>query len=182
MNYLKIYNALVLRAQSEHRLKTLDRIFENHHIIPACLGGSNTPDNMVNLTPREHFIAHVLLWKNDRTNNKLFAPLLFFKKNKHVKNARTYEVIRNQHILRMKMDNPSKHLSEESKKRKSEKLSFYASNRSPETRAKIGKKNKGKKKRAGAILKESTKNKIGKSLKEGYWSIEVNRLAQSVRM
>lgn len=34
---------------------------EKHHIIPKSLGGSNTKDNLVRLTAREHFICHKLL-------------------------------------------------------------------------------------------------------------------------
>ena len=36
---------------------------ETHHILPKCLGGSNEEENLVNLTAREHFIAHMLLVK-----------------------------------------------------------------------------------------------------------------------
>ena len=34
---------------------------EKHHIIPRSLGGSNKKENLVRLTAREHFIAHLLL-------------------------------------------------------------------------------------------------------------------------
>jgi hypothetical protein len=36
---------------------------EKHHIIPKSLGGSNTKDNLVKLTARQHFICHWLLTK-----------------------------------------------------------------------------------------------------------------------
>jgi len=36
---------------------------ERHHILPKCLGGKDTDDNLVNLTAREHFICHWLLTK-----------------------------------------------------------------------------------------------------------------------
>ena len=36
---------------------------EKHHIIPRSLGGSNLKDNLVSLTPKEHYIAHLLLSK-----------------------------------------------------------------------------------------------------------------------
>lgn len=36
---------------------------EKHHIIPTCLGGKNTKDNIVELLPREHYICHLLLTK-----------------------------------------------------------------------------------------------------------------------
>lgn len=36
---------------------------EKHHIIPRCLGGSNRAENLVRLTPRQHFVCHLLLTK-----------------------------------------------------------------------------------------------------------------------
>ena len=33
----------------------------SHHIVPRSLGGKDDTTNLVNLTPREHFIAHMLL-------------------------------------------------------------------------------------------------------------------------
>ena len=37
--------------------------YEKHHIIPKALGGTNTPNNIVHLTAREHYIAHWLLYR-----------------------------------------------------------------------------------------------------------------------
>lgn len=36
---------------------------EKHHIVPRSHGGSNKKDNLIALTPRQHFIAHRMLWK-----------------------------------------------------------------------------------------------------------------------
>jgi hypothetical protein len=43
---------------------------ERHHIIPKSLGGSDTTDNIVALTAREHFVCHLLLTKMTEGNNK----------------------------------------------------------------------------------------------------------------
>lgn len=53
------YNSIVSRAKS----RTLGGYTEKHHIIPKCLGGPNSKDNLVRLTAREHFICHLLLVK-----------------------------------------------------------------------------------------------------------------------
>jgi hypothetical protein len=37
--------------------------YEVHHIIPRCLGGSNSKENLVTLTARQHFVCHLLLTK-----------------------------------------------------------------------------------------------------------------------
>ncbi len=36
---------------------------ENHHKFPKSLGGIDLKENMILLTAREHFIAHLILWK-----------------------------------------------------------------------------------------------------------------------
>jgi len=64
LNYENIYNALVEKA----KVRGLDKsqhegYFEIHHIVPRSVGGTNEADNLVMLSGREHFIAHMLLWK-----------------------------------------------------------------------------------------------------------------------
>lgn len=59
MDYIKIYNNLINKAKERNNLD----IFEIHHIIPKCIGGNDNKQNLVKLTPKEHFIAHKLLCK-----------------------------------------------------------------------------------------------------------------------
>lgn len=70
MNYQKIYNQLIEKRQinkiiiKDYKLMHPDEPTpERHHIIPKSLGGSNTNDNLITLTCREHFVAHQLLVK-----------------------------------------------------------------------------------------------------------------------
>lgn len=60
MNYQHIYNALI-QKRIEHKITRKDGYCEKHHIIPKSLGGTNAIDNLVNLTPKEHYLAHLLL-------------------------------------------------------------------------------------------------------------------------
>jgi NUMOD3 motif len=67
MNYQKIYNNLISRANS----RIVEDYVEKHHIIPRCLGGTDSKENIVNLYPEEHYLAHLLLCKlKQRTPNK----------------------------------------------------------------------------------------------------------------
>jgi hypothetical protein len=61
MNYTLHYNTLIFRAQNRDLDSSI--YVEKHHIIPRCMGGNDTRDNLVNLTAEEHFIAHLLLMK-----------------------------------------------------------------------------------------------------------------------
>ena len=91
MNYTKIYTALINKAQ----MRNTHAYTERHHIVPRCMGGADNPDNIANLTPEEHYVAHQLLVKiypqskglvwaaarmthhssEHRTNNKLYGWL-----------------------------------------------------------------------------------------------------------
>jgi len=62
MNYFKHYILLIKTRQQKNRVKGSE-YFEAHHILPKSLGGPNNKANLVLLTPREHFLAHVLLVK-----------------------------------------------------------------------------------------------------------------------
>lgn len=57
MDYAAIYDDLIARARGRSRHGYMER----HHIVPKCMGGSNSKGNMVYLTAKEHFIAHKLL-------------------------------------------------------------------------------------------------------------------------
>lgn len=65
MNYQKIYQQLIFKRKVLAPLtkdsKTNPGAIETQHIIPLACNGLDTPDNKVNLTTREHFIAHLLL-------------------------------------------------------------------------------------------------------------------------
>lgn len=72
MNYSKLYNNLVAKCIVRGLdKKVLDGYFEKHHIVPKCLGGSDKNSNFVLFTPREHVIAHRLLWKANPDNYSL---------------------------------------------------------------------------------------------------------------
>ncbi len=58
MNYKMHYNRLIERAKT----RNIDEGYERHHIIPKCMGGNNK-ENIVRLTPEEHYVAHQLLVK-----------------------------------------------------------------------------------------------------------------------
>jgi hypothetical protein len=57
--YTNWYTSLINKAQ--HRDSNDDTYYENHHIIPKFLGGSNYKFNIVALTIKEHYISHLIL-------------------------------------------------------------------------------------------------------------------------
>jgi hypothetical protein len=95
MNYNKIYKSLV-----SHRKQYLATGYtENHHIIMRSMGGDNSDANLVSLTGREHWIAHLLLHKIHRNSQTAFACNMMAMRCEErgipfVKNSRMYEHIR----------------------------------------------------------------------------------------
>jgi hypothetical protein len=89
MNYKKHYELLISRGKN----RVLEGYVEKHHIVPQCMGGGDERENLVQLTPEEHYVAHQLLLKmypniwglshatqlmtthhtDSRTTNKLFG-------------------------------------------------------------------------------------------------------------
>jgi hypothetical protein len=67
MDYTAHYNLLIKRAQT----RTLTGYVEQHHIVPKCMGGTNENNNLVELTPEEHYVAHQLLVKMYPDDNSL---------------------------------------------------------------------------------------------------------------
>lgn len=78
--YLNWYNSIISKALSESRFKGTT-YYENHHILPKSLGGSNSLENFVLLTAREHYICHYLLTKFTTNKHKQKMHLAFFCMN-----------------------------------------------------------------------------------------------------
>jgi hypothetical protein len=58
-HYLVRYNNFISALSGQ----VVEGYSEKHHIVPRSHGGSNKKDNLISLTPRQHFIAHRMLWK-----------------------------------------------------------------------------------------------------------------------
>lgn len=97
MNYEKVYNGIIQKAKGEDRKKGGDVYYERHHIIPRCLGGDNSKENLVLLMAREHYICHKLLVEFYPSNSKLVFSLnmmvnAFNKRQNRIKiSSREYE-------------------------------------------------------------------------------------------
>lgn len=68
--YEEEYNLLIQAARAR-KAKREPFKYEEHHIIPRCMGGTDEKENLVLLTIKEHFRAHVLLSNMYPSNGKL---------------------------------------------------------------------------------------------------------------
>jgi hypothetical protein len=65
MNYKQNYKKIIknaIKRKKSYNVNINYNDYEYHHIIPRSLGGGYE-NNMIYLTPREHYIAHYLLMK-----------------------------------------------------------------------------------------------------------------------
>lgn len=101
---------------------------EKHHIVPRAMKGSEYKCNLIPLTLREHFIAHLILWKGvDNIGINYFWYILHTKDRKKKLNSRQYYRAR----------------KDKQKAMKGERNGFYGKKHDEETKYKIGA-NRGK--------------------------------------
>lgn len=99
MNYKKHYENLIDTRKLMNRSKK-NGIFEKHHIVPKCIGGTNNKENLILLTPKEHYMAHLLLTQmfEGKIKAKMCYALLMMCVNnanqKRIISAKQYEYVK----------------------------------------------------------------------------------------
>lgn len=138
MNCQTVYDNLIINAQNR---PVPDGYTERHHIIPRSLGGSDDQGNIVHLTAREHFIAHLLLAKIYGGPMIAAAWLLANLSGRKI-NARQYAWLKEAFSHRQSEINTGKRHTDETKKKISEvqKGKYHTE----ETKQKMSEKRKGK--------------------------------------
>lgn len=99
--YTKWYIKLVVKAKDRNLRKGSGGLIENHHILPKSIVKELRLEksNLVTLTPKEHFIAHLLLTKMCNTKKNYHRMALAFHNmlntdrfgNRYKPSARIYE-------------------------------------------------------------------------------------------
>jgi len=124
--YTRWYYSIIQKAQT--RVLPNNTYIEKHHIIPRGLGGNNSKLNIVNLTPREHFVCHLLLTKMTEGNNLykmrhalgMITNIKRIGQGRYVPSGRIYEYVRKCCVKAYKES-----WTEEKRKTHSEKLKNY---------------------------------------------------------
>jgi hypothetical protein len=98
MNHQKVYDELI----QKRKLQPAVGYTEKHHILPKSLGGSDDPSNLVVLTGREHWVAHLLLHKIHNCQQTAFACYMMAMRCEErgiplIRSSRLYEHIRKEH-------------------------------------------------------------------------------------
>ena len=103
--YTKYYTQLVESRITLNREFKTGCGFEKHHIIPKSLGGSDSKNNLVVFTPREHCLAHMLLAKMYSGSSKakmitaVASMVQLRNKNRSSITTREYERLKKAHSI-----------------------------------------------------------------------------------
>lgn len=187
MDYQKIYNNLITKRQNEILPKEI--YGEKHHIIPKCLGGSNKKENLVRLTAREHYIAHLLLAKIHNSFG-LYSAVIYmqtgrFENRKFKFNSRLYQKLREEFGQKISIINKGKNKGKNNpmygkhpipwnKGKKGLQVGWNKGKKmSEESRKKLSESCKGRpawnKDKKLNPLSNETKDKISNTLKQMFW-------------
>jgi hypothetical protein len=125
--YTSVYNNIIARAKSRDLPKEI--YTENHHIIPRSLGGSNSKNNLVSLTAREHRLCHLLLPKmtisEDQTKKMWYAAWMILRvenqgQHRSISKGKFYELAKIEFTKLMSKLHKGKIVSAETRKKMSE--------------------------------------------------------------
>lgn len=118
MDYKKYYEQLIEKAQNRSILPTVYK--EKHHIVPKCMGGTDDKENLIDLTAREHIVAHLLLQRAYPHHTGLLQAVLRMSKQCEL-NSHSFSLARKKNSELWKTDfNPMSKNNPESKKRRKE--------------------------------------------------------------
>jgi hypothetical protein len=165
MNYKQIYDELIARgktrATSKKNAIEILGYCECHHIIPKCMGGTNDKTNLVFLSAREHFIAHILLIKIYPSNYKLLLACsrMLTDKQGNKLNGKTYDSLKRKISDYRKSQNKynNEGLAKASEKRKGRTKDNY------EPLARASKKLKGRTKETHVGIYEASLKRLGRN-------------------
>ena len=119
MDYKKHYDRLIETRKILNRCKGNGNYYERHHVLPKSCGGTNEENNLVLLTAKEHYIAHLLLiqcYDGVMKNKMRYAFAMMLRSNKY--HERLYSASQYQRIREeLSLGCMGRKLSEETKKK-----------------------------------------------------------------
>lgn len=141
--YASWYYSIISKVLLQER--SLEKA-EKHHIIPRCIGGDDSEQNIVELAPREHFLCHWLLTKmyDGVAKQKLYHAFWMMTTRNKNKDSRLYQRAKETRYSLFPVWNKGKSLSKEHKaKLKANHVGMTGKVHSEETKAKMSQASKG---------------------------------------
>lgn len=171
--YTNWYNSIISQAQSQLRKKYEGVYYEEHHIVPKCLGGSNKKINLVLLTAKEHFLCHWLLCKmvdDINSRQKLYHAFSSFLRSTKIQSriytSKQYEIARMYASRAMTMQTETKKKERLKKSSETKKRMFASGELIPWNKGKTG------------VYSDETLSKMGKYERDEKWRLNASESAR----
>ena len=132
---------------------------ERHHVVPRCEGGGNDAGNIVELTGREHWLAHKLLIFLYPENWKLVLGAVFMAKK--AANGRAFEWLRHRRSLAVGLQRRGTKASIETRAKQS--IAQRGRKHTPEAKAKCAAAKIGNKYGLGVVKTTETRAKLSRA-------------------
>jgi hypothetical protein len=165
MNYQAVYDRIISKAKLQSRVKLPKDdpnyvYYESHHIVPKCIGGDGRCNqwkwhpNIILLTPKEHFICHLLLSEIYPNNTSIVSSVWLMCNTTYTKSGQYRYKPSSKTYERLKLKKSNNTVKSETKRKQSlaqkgnkngagNKGNKYGPCKE-ETRLKIGLANKGR--------------------------------------
>lgn len=164
--YYSWYSSIINSAKS----RVVDGYVEEHHIVPKSLGGSNSIDNLVKLTAREHFICHWLLTKCVEKHVEKMKYALWLMattenslQERYKITPKKYEIIKQSLASTFSKQHTGRKMTEETKRKISETRKEKFASGELEIKVYDSTREKLSKMKIGIKRSRETKEKIGKA-------------------
>ena len=121
MAYIARYNNFIESLKDQE----VSGVYEKHHIVPKSMGGTDDATNLIKLTPRQHYIAHWMLWK--AYGGKMAQAFHFMNHHPNYKkiNSKLYEQLRKDAVQYVSSINTGRKIDQEERKLMSLRLKKY---------------------------------------------------------
>lgn len=157
--YTKWYFKIIESAQLSPSLGYL----EKHHVLPQSMGGPDDTSNIVSLSPKQHFVCHLLLTKMVTGSSKykmgyalfMMSNVINIGEGRYKPNSHMYAIARKRYIEAV-----AEYWTPEQRKKNSEEKIAREYHHTTETKKAISNYQKNKKWTKAAIYTRDQNNKL----------------------
>lgn len=105
IRYIKFINSRPKHEKSSDLTESHHICPKSNDLFPEFKSFKLHPWNKINLTLKEHYVAHLLLWK--AYGGSQARAFWLMSTTRGIKNSRTYVTIKNEHRRHMRTNNPN---------------------------------------------------------------------------
>jgi len=173
MDYKAHYDRLI-ETRRELKRERGEQYYELHHIVPRSEGGTDDESNLILLTAKEHYVAHLLMWRAEPDNQKRLYSVYMMSHRFELASGRLYEQ------MKESLGYGSSTVEENKRKMKAYHKEYYSRDDVKKKRAAYYREyHKRKKEKAAGRERALLASRHARELQTGYSAAEEGRLLYS---